>query len=1222
MLAKRLRHVVAALICSVVCVNSGLVQAEHPTFATPEKAAAEPDFAVQGEYAGELLGVQVIALGSGKFQIVTYPGGLPGAGWNGADKHESEEDAAFVADLVADRKLKKVNRTSPTLDSRPPTGAVVLFDGTEASLKQHWQAGAKSGGNLLEQGATGRDPFADFTLHLEFRLPYMPTARGQERGNSGVYLQGRYEVQMLDSFGLAGLDNECGGLYGLKAPDMNACLPPLTWQTYDIDFTAARRDAVGKQISAARVTVRHNGIVIHQNVELPEATDVPAGALVLTGPIFLQDHGNPVRYRNIWVAPRSADLEARRPRVPGFERFFAGTGANPAEGGKLLLGELNCTACHQVDDTTARQFMPRQAPILDEIGRYTYPEYLLKFLAEPHALKPGTLMPDLLGKLPGSERAAAVLALTNLLASTGTVPERGSDGQAAMRGAALFGEVGCLACHATPDSGKAATATSVPFGDLPKKYTLASLALFLREPHKVRPSGRMPVLARDEREALDLATYLIGNVDYRPRNPNLKYSVYFGSWVNVPKFDELQAVKTGVSSGFETTVAGRANDFGIRFQGILKIPQDGEYTFHLGSDDGSILTIDGQRICNSDGIHPHTVRSGTARLQAGKHQLQVDYHQGGGEATLTLELEGPGLPRQDANKVLTLAGQEPEAAPTAESKPAFVYDSAQVPQGRELFASLGCANCHQLKIQGELVQSTLKAAPLQELKPGRGCLTETKVLATVASATGAVSVEKPEGAWPQFDLNLNQRAALTAALADLSGSESPTLPQVVSRTMTAFNCYACHARQGVGGPERDRNALFLTSIHEMGDEARIPPPLDGVGDKLNSDWLQHVLQHGAKDRPYMLTHMPRFQSPVVTALGQAFASLDRRTEAPLPKLNEPEHRVKAVGRFLAGDKALACVKCHTFGQYRVAGVQAIDLQTMTRRVREDWFMRYMVDPQRYRPGTRMPTGFANGQASVKDVYDGDPGLQLAALWTFLKDGDKAGIPEGLIANVIELKPESQPIIYRNFLEGLSPRGIGVGYPEKAHLAWDANKCCLTLIWHGRFIDAGKHWEGRGPGFQSPLGDHVMKLEETAALAVLDSPNAAWPGQNPRELGYRFQGYQLDRDGRPHFRYTTPAFSVEDFPKPVTGSAGGGEAGFVRRLSITATALKPQTTVYFRAATGKIEKQPDGWFLVDGNVRLKFTGGQPVIRDAQGRQELVVAINLVGGKAELVQEIAW
>jgi hypothetical protein len=139
-------------------------------------------------------------------------------------------------------------------------------------------------------------------LHIEFMLPFMPKAQGQARGNSGVYLQGRYEVQVLDSFGLEGKDNECGGIYEVKAPDANMCYPPLVWQTYDIKFTAARFDAAGKKTANARMTVFHNGTKIHDNVEVPKATRAAPNA---EGPepgfLHLQDHGCPVRYRNIWI---------------------------------------------------------------------------------------------------------------------------------------------------------------------------------------------------------------------------------------------------------------------------------------------------------------------------------------------------------------------------------------------------------------------------------------------------------------------------------------------------------------------------------------------------------------------------------------------------------------------------------------------------------------------------------------------------------------------------------------------------------------------------------------------------------------------------------------------------------------------------------------------------------------------------------------------------------
>lgn len=112
---------------------------------------------------------------------------------------------------------------------------------------------------------------------------------------------------MLDSFGLSGEQNECGGLYSVKKPDLNMCLPPLSWQTYDVDYTAAKYDDGGKLVKNPRVTIRHNGVIIHDDVELPgerNTTAAPIGAGPQPGPVYLQDHGNPVRYRNIWVVEK------------------------------------------------------------------------------------------------------------------------------------------------------------------------------------------------------------------------------------------------------------------------------------------------------------------------------------------------------------------------------------------------------------------------------------------------------------------------------------------------------------------------------------------------------------------------------------------------------------------------------------------------------------------------------------------------------------------------------------------------------------------------------------------------------------------------------------------------------------------------------------------------------------------------------------------------------
>jgi 3-keto-disaccharide hydrolase len=294
---------------------------------------SDPDFKAQGEYAGVVkspdggdavkVGVQVIALGDGKFRAAAHLGGLPGDGSDGTQaitqeggtkdgivtfgsdhaRGEIKDGVLRVVTPDGDElaKLDKIKRKSPTLGARPPAGAVVLFDGSSA---ESFSPGKMSDDGLLIAGATSKQKFGSCHLHLEFQLPFMPAAQGQARGNSGCYLQGRYEVQMLDSFGLSGEDNECGGLYEIKAPDVNMCFPPLTWQTYDIDYTAAQYDD-GKKVKNATITVSHNGQVIHQDVELPRATRAaPVAEGPEPGPVYLQDHGNPVRYRNVWLVEK------------------------------------------------------------------------------------------------------------------------------------------------------------------------------------------------------------------------------------------------------------------------------------------------------------------------------------------------------------------------------------------------------------------------------------------------------------------------------------------------------------------------------------------------------------------------------------------------------------------------------------------------------------------------------------------------------------------------------------------------------------------------------------------------------------------------------------------------------------------------------------------------------------------------------------------------------
>ena len=324
----------ALLLTSLTLTGAGGQEKKAPdTFIDPEKAGV--DFAIQGEYVGtdgdQKFAAQIVALGAGKFDAYLLTGGLPGAGWDGKTRiklsgvlDKAPDGSGVIArfdgkewsgQVLAGKPSKfrgktpkgeeftltQGFRTSPTEGVKPPEGAIVLFDGSNVN---EWAGGKLVEDKLLGPGPTTKKEFTDFKLHVEFRLPFRPTARGQNRANSGVYLQRRYEIQILDSFGLDPKNNDCGAIYERTVPAVNMCLPPLAWQTYDIDFTAARYDSTGKKTANARVTVLHNGEIIHDNAEIKGSTGNGRKEEDKPGAINLQNHGNPVHFRNVWLVPR------------------------------------------------------------------------------------------------------------------------------------------------------------------------------------------------------------------------------------------------------------------------------------------------------------------------------------------------------------------------------------------------------------------------------------------------------------------------------------------------------------------------------------------------------------------------------------------------------------------------------------------------------------------------------------------------------------------------------------------------------------------------------------------------------------------------------------------------------------------------------------------------------------------------------------------------------
>jgi len=901
--------------------------------------------------------------------------------------------------------------------------------------------------------------------------------------------------------------------------------------------------------------------------------------------------------RILCIAPflMLSPLLAKTPVVAGFERFHADQPS--ARGGRLLLTELGCVNCHAAKDAS---LLVKQGPILSEVGSRVRVGWLRRYLSDPQAVKPRTTMPHVLADDPDAKDK--VEALVHLLASTGK-PQYGQTSSITL-GRDLYGQVGCVACHGALDAQAKPTTTlphSVPLGDLVAKYTLPGLTKFLQDPTHARPSGRMPRLL-NAGEAADVASYLLQEqkLGLQGGTGTLSYKVYHGRWNLLPDFAKLKPVSEGLTTSLNLSVARRNEDYGIVFEGYFALKQEGNYTFTLASDDGSKLFINDTLLIDNDGDHGTITKTGSLRLKAGIHKARIEFFQASGGAELFCLIAGPGMKNTPIAKLLSAnaegAGKPLIVKGAEEDK--LTIDPTLVDQGKKVFASHGCANCHTLKLPKEAIESAVKAPALANLDPAKGCL-----------------ADKPRVGLPQFGLSNVQKQALAAAIKNLPKVQTPQ--EISTDTMLTFNCYACHPRDKMGGVPAELDKWFQTVQPEMGDEGRLPPSLDGAGAKLQADYVKQILHNGANHRPYMLTRMPGFGDTYKGGIVAAWKSIDKLPAVPEVTFDETLGKVKAAARNLVSGSNLGCVKCHTFNGQQAEGVQGIDMLLMPKRLERDWFHAYITDPQKIRPGTRMPASFVNGRSVLPEVLDGSALQQIEAMWLYLKDGPAAQLPPGIgQGKYIPLTPTTTAIIYRNFIEGAGPRAIAVGYPEKAHLAFDANGMQISLLWQGEFMNAARHWTDRGVGYEPPAGDNILRLPGGAPLARLASPEAAWPSDDARKLGWSFKGYRLDDKDRPTFLYRLGDIAVEDFPTP---ERRGKQTVLRRTLSVTAPA--GVVDLYYRAVSAsKIEATAEGVFQIDNAWTLRVPGGK--LRKSAGKAEILVPVTFKEGKAMIMLEYIW
>ncbi|MDB5333443.1 MAG: hypothetical protein JWP03_4594 [Phycisphaerales bacterium] len=907
---------------------------------------------------------------------------------------------------------------------------------------------------------------------------------------------------------------------------------------------------------------------------------------------------------------------ADAPVVPGFERLKEAK-ADPAAQGELLLGELNCLQCHAAPGQ--KRIDTKGAPDLSSAGARLTPQYLRAYLADPHGVKPGATMPDIFHASDAAAKQGAVEFLTHYLVSLGgPMKPAGEEGNAMLveMGRKMYHQVGCVACHG-PEKKGATAVPSVPLPNLAEKTTADQLEAFLLVPSKVRPGGRMPNLHLTREEARAIAVYLLRDQLENPQNssagPARVQGAKFIYYEHVPataaveRIDRMKPKSQGHIDQFTLNIPGHAADnFAVKFSAAIHIPKDGKYTFHTTSDDGSRLYLGKTLVVDNDGVHPSNDKAGTVDLKEGDQPITVTYFQGGGEAELKVEWEGPDLARQEipASALYTIGGKP--MVPLHQEQ--FVVDPQKAQMGGQMFAAMGCVSCHAIPGAGKAMRQHKALAELN-LESPEGCLGNQ-------IAKGV----------PNYRLNDEQRVALKAALKNAKALEQPldAKDQVAHLTAT-FNCLACHVRGSTGGPAADRAEFFVMSApFDMGDEGRLPPRLTGVGAKLTPSALEQIIFEGKLHiRPVLATRMPIFSKEKAGALVDAIVKAD--AAAPDKAVAFNEIYVKD-GRQLVGTKGLGCVNCHGVNDVKSLGMPAPDLGTANARLKPAWFHELLANPAHVNPGTRMPAFWADGAVAFPKLAGGTMDTQIDAIWSYLSLGKSMALPSGLLpAAGEELIPTDAPIVHRDMMSDVGNRSVLVGFPEMIHVAFDADVVRLAKAWKGRFFDAKGMWEGRGGNHLGPLGTDVINLPAGPSFAVLEKPDAAWPAPKSKErnLGGRFKGYELDKEDRPIFHYVLNDLDVREQPIPLL-KAGGAE--LQRKFMLTSK--QPVAGLYFLAAEGRtLEPKSPGEWVADGKITVRLAPnaagvGQPVIRESNGSKQLLLPVTFNNGTASFTVEMSW
>ena len=506
-------------------------------------------------------------------------------------------------------------------------------------------------------------------------------------------------------------------------------------------------------------------------------------------------------------------------------------------------------------------------------------------------------------------------------------------------------------------------------------------------------------------------------------------------------------------------------------------------------------------------------------------------------------------------------------------------DQRTVGVGKALFITKGCINCHIVdgveKPKTEVVL-TSKLAKVVAF-PDKGCLNEKPE--DRINSLGSVN----------YGFTPEQRNALVEFVSagfKRKGSNSPVHTARVA--LKRFNCLNCHQREKEGGLDNTlADKMKVMENAENADDVQ-PPQLTGVGGKSRTSWLNEVLLHEGRARPWMSLRMPQFGEANLGKLHEHLPLLEgNTTDDTIGKATFSKEKIEA-GKNMAGKQGHGCISCHDISGQRGGGTRGPDLATTNQRVRYDWYVRWMHQPQRLAPGTKMPNAFIDGKSLLTDYYAGDGDRQLEAMWAYFSLGQGLPLPPGMEApKGLVISVKDRPELLRTFMpDNAGTKCLAVGYPGGMNLVFDTTQGRLAYAWAGNFLDMSSVWNDRGGNPAKILGTkfYTSPQGHPWALAAGSSPpdfakqakDPAYGASLPEGKTYpgpfamTFKGYRLAENGEPTFKYevvpleSKTTLKVSETPKSAFNTVANG---LTRQFEVDA----PQgPAVWLNVGTSKTE----------------------------------------------------